>query len=119
MRRRNRPGPPAAVVLSRPPDHPSGGVLAIAVFLGELDHPPQALEKVEYFPMLTPESWRQTPGGLPLRSLRLLRSGVPVDARDVLTQQVDRVEVVDTVRAVLERPDLLEQWWAWARRSLR
>ena len=112
-------GSPAAVVLSRPPGHPSGGVLAIAVFLGELDHPPQALEKVEYFPLLTPASWRQTPGELPLRSLRLLRGGVPVDARDVLPLQVDRVEAVDTARAVLERPDLLEQWWSWARRRLR
>lgn len=106
----------AATVVRRPPQHPRGGLLVIGVYVGALDHPPQPVEKVEHFPLLHPALWRDSPGELPLAALRLLRvDGLVVPAAPALPATVESVRTMDTARAVLARPDLLERWWKAAR----
>lgn len=101
----------AAFIISRPPQHPNGGLLIIAMYLGLIERSPRPVEKIEYFPLFTPERWREAPGQLTLGSVRLLQGDLKVSAQDVLPSHVHHVEARDTARAVLQQPALLEKWW--------
>jgi 8-oxo-dGTP pyrophosphatase MutT (NUDIX family) len=102
----HQPGPVpdgvAAFVTRRPPDHPDGGRLHIAVFAGWLDELPQPIEKITHFCLVRPE-W----------------SGLDLDEVDVVDELGRRpaeeaflgraVRLVDTAAAIV-RASLLPGW---------
>jgi 8-oxo-dGTP pyrophosphatase MutT (NUDIX family) len=109
----------AALIAERPPEHPSGGTLWIAVFLALLTRAPRPVEKVEIFAIVPPSS-----GWCPLAQLEVSALSAVVGTEALPATQVLPAAVVDvaaenTAMAVLSSPGLLREWWdataAWRR----
>jgi 8-oxo-dGTP pyrophosphatase MutT (NUDIX family) len=96
----------AALISERPPGHPTGGTLWIAVFLAVAARAPRPVEKVRAFAVVPPPLDRG--GGLDVARLGLLVDGALVPA----PSRVSTVEAEHTARAVLGHPGLLLEWWA-------
>lgn len=101
----------AALIAERPPAHPTGGTLWIAVFLALLADAPRPVERVTHFVVVPPSSrWPM------LSELRVDDLGVVVDDRvepaaTVLPRSVARVSAEHTGAAVLATSGLLAAWW--------
>lgn len=106
----DRPVPPgaSALVRSRPPAHPSGGSLWIAIFLGDLADSPSPVEKVTHFVVVTARALghpRLEPADLLTvrgdRELALSRA----------LPSVSSVSFKDSAAALFSRPGTLADWW--------
>ncbi|HEX4727954.1 MAG TPA: NUDIX domain-containing protein [Jatrophihabitans sp.] len=103
----------AAFHNARPPSHPTGGRLWIAIFVGELADHPRPVEKVTNFVLVPPAGLAR----IELDGLLLLDHGRPTPARPNLPSEVRQVSQVDTARAVFGQPGLLDRWWSSIERS--
>jgi 8-oxo-dGTP pyrophosphatase MutT (NUDIX family) len=106
------PVPPgaAALLAERPPEHPGGGALWIAVFLAVAAAAPRPVEKVPVFAVVPP-----TIDGVAVDRLSVVVDGEVVPARYALPSSVVAVTAEHTARAVLADPGLLSAWWTATR----
>jgi 8-oxo-dGTP pyrophosphatase MutT (NUDIX family) len=108
------PSGAAGLIATRPEQHPAGGWLWIAVFLGRLSRPPLPVEKIRHFVVLAPDAFppRRADGDavLDCGRLRVFDGDGVRDLHDVLPG-VREVRAIDTARAVLADPYALTAWW--------
>jgi 8-oxo-dGTP pyrophosphatase MutT (NUDIX family) len=102
----------AALVAERPPTHPAGGTLWIAVFLALVTEAPRPVEKIEVFVVVPPSSgWPRLPE-LRMQQLAVVVVGDDVvPAGRVLPATVTAIGAEHTAAAVLSSPGLLCEWW--------
>lgn len=99
----------AALIAERPPQHPAGGMLWIAVYVAVIDSPPRPVEKVALFVVVPPAAERL---GVPrLEELYALDGANVRPIGEVLPHTVSEVTAEHTAAAVLAAPRLLSQWW--------
>lgn len=106
----DRPVPPgaSALVRSRPPAHPAGGSLWIAIFLGDLADSPSPVEKVKHFVVVTAGALdrpRLEPADL------LTVRGDRELAVPTALPSVSSVSFKDSAAALFSRPGTLASWW--------
>jgi 8-oxo-dGTP pyrophosphatase MutT (NUDIX family) len=93
----------AALVTLRPPLHPTGGCLHIAIFAGWLDVAPSPVEKVTHFCLVRPDWSGRDVNGIDVLDGFGVRSGYDAFAGRTL-------RLVDTAQAVVGA-GLLSPWW--------
>jgi 8-oxo-dGTP pyrophosphatase MutT (NUDIX family) len=102
----------AALVAERPPAHPTGGTLWIAVFVAPLTEAPRPVEKVTHFVVVPPASGWPTLPELRVEHLGVLVGDSVESAGAMLPRSVARVSAEHTGAAVLSTPGLLDEWWS-------
>jgi 8-oxo-dGTP pyrophosphatase MutT (NUDIX family) len=105
------PAGAAALVAARPPAHPLGGILWIAVFVTLAGETPRPVEKVTTFVVVPPAAMSRPPGALSGQDLAVIRDGAAVPVPLALPR-VTEIGLKDTAAAILSAPGLLAQWWA-------
>jgi 8-oxo-dGTP pyrophosphatase MutT (NUDIX family) len=105
------PSGAAALIAERPPAHPTGGTLWIAVFLTRLVPAPRPIEKVSHFIVVPPSSGWPTLAKLTVGDLRVVAGNRAVPAITALADGRQSVHAQHTAAAVLSRPGLLAEWW--------
>jgi 8-oxo-dGTP pyrophosphatase MutT (NUDIX family) len=96
------PAQAAALIARRPPEHPSGGTLWIAVFIATATLEPRPVEKIPFFAVIPPTGLSDTDA----RDIELIGAN---GSRD--RQRDATVELTDTAEALLRAPGVLEEWW--------
>jgi len=101
----------AALLSERPQEHPTGGILWIAVFLALLTQAPRPVEKVEIFVTLPPASGWRSQMDLQLDELCAVVGSEALPVRQLLPATVVEVTAEHTAMAVLSCRGLLHEWW--------
>jgi hypothetical protein len=106
----DRPVPPgaSALVRSRPPAHPAGGSLWIAIFLGDLAGCPAPVEKVMHFVVVTAGALGRT--RLEPADLLIVHGDRELPVPTALPS-VSSVSFKDSAAALFSRPGTLAGWW--------
>ncbi len=111
-RRHPVPEGAAALIAERPREHPTGGILWIAVFLARLTQVPRPVEKVELFAVIPPSSGWRSPAELQVSGLYAVSGTEVLPITRLLPPAVVEVAAEHTALAVLSTPGLLREWWA-------
>jgi 8-oxo-dGTP pyrophosphatase MutT (NUDIX family) len=106
----DRPVPPGASALarSRPPAHPAGGSLWIAIFLGDLAGSPAPVEKVKHFVVVTARALGRP--CLEPADLLIARGDRELAVPEALPS-VSSVSFKDSAAALFSRSGTLAGWW--------